>query len=148
MRTNVDNVFAAGDVTRFHDVLLDERARNGSWGSAKAQGTTAAHNMVEYGTETFEWVSSYSITHFVPVPLVRPSGPSATTRRRQPPATASGAASRCKDGKVVGGVLIGDLSPQTAFKQLMREGRDVSGQTDRLMEPGFSVEDLAPTTRQ
>jgi 3-phenylpropionate/trans-cinnamate dioxygenase ferredoxin reductase subunit len=53
-----------------------------------------------------------------------------------------------KDGKVVGGVLIGDLSPQSAFKQLMREGRDVSGQTDRLMEPGFSVDDLAAPTEQ
>ena len=53
-----------------------------------------------------------------------------------------------KDGKVVGGVLIGDLSPQSAFKQLMREGRDVSGQTELLMEPGFSVDDLAATTEQ
>jgi 3-phenylpropionate/trans-cinnamate dioxygenase ferredoxin reductase subunit len=30
----------------------------------------------------------------------------------------------------------------------MREGRDVSGQTELLMEPGFSVDDLAATTEQ
>ncbi len=148
MRTNVDNVFAAGDVTRFHDVLLGERARNGSWGSAKAQGTTAARNMVEYGSETFEWVSSYSITHF-DFPFLSFGHPTRGDDTAEA-TTGDGEWRRValKDGKVVGGVLIGDLSPQSAFKRLMREGRDVSGQTDRLMEPGFSVDDLAPTTKQ
>jgi len=46
MRTNVDNVFAAGDITKFTDLILDERGQNGAWGSAKEQGTVAAENMM------------------------------------------------------------------------------------------------------
>ncbi|TKX74127.1 NAD(P)/FAD-dependent oxidoreductase [Halorubrum sp. GN11_10-6_MGM] len=148
MRTNVDNVYAAGDITTFNDLILGERGKNGSWGSAKEQGTIAARNMVEYGSEAFEWVSSYSITHFdFPFlsfghPTIGDDSVEATTGENEWRRVA------LKDGKVVGGVLIGDLSPQSAFKQLMREGRDVSGQTDLLMEPDFSVDDLAATTEQ
>ncbi|ELK50260.1 NADH oxidase, partial [Haloferax sp. BAB-2207] len=64
MRTNHEDIFAAGDITEFHDLILGDRAQNGAWGSAKEQGTIAAKNMVDYGSEEFRWVSSYSITHF------------------------------------------------------------------------------------
>lgn len=146
MRTNVDNVFAAGDITTFEDLVLGEQAKNGSWGSAKEQGTIAAYNMVEYGSEEFEWVSSYSITHFdFPFlsfghPTLGDDSVEATTDEGEWRRVA------LKDGRIVGGVLIGDLSPQSAFKQLMREKRDVTGQTELLMEPGFSVDDLAAST--
>ena len=148
MRTNVDNVFAAGDITTFHDRILGERAKNGSWGSAKEQGTIAARNMIEYESEAFEWVSSYSITHF-DFPFLSFGHPTLGDDSVEA-TTADGEWRRValKDGKIVGGVLIGDLSPQSAFKQLMREGRDVSGQTDQLVEPGFSVDDLAAPTEQ
>ncbi len=148
MRTNVDNVFAAGDITTFKDLVLGDRAKNGSWGSAKEQGTIAARNMLEYGSESFEWVSSYSITHF-DFPFLSFGHPTLGDDSVEA-TTAEGEWRRValKDGKVVGGVLIGDLAPQSAFKQLMREGRDVSDQADVLMRPGFSVEDLAPTTEQ
>ena len=146
MRTNVDNVFAAGDITEFYDTVLGERAQNGAWGSAKEQGTIAAHNMIDHGSEPFEWVSSYSITHFdFPFlsfghPTLGDDSVEATTDDGEWRRVA------LKDGRVVGGVLIGDLSPQSAFKQLMREKRDVSGQKELLMEPGFSVDDLAAST--
>ena len=148
MRTNVDNVFAAGDVTRFTDLILDERGQNGAWGSAKEQGSIAAKNMVEYGCEPFKWVSSYSITHFdFPFlsfghPTLGDDSVEATTGEGEWRRVA------LKDGRIIGGVLIGDLSPQSAFKRLMREQRYVGDQTDLLMEPGFSVDDLAPPTEQ
>ncbi|WP_418281660.1 NAD(P)/FAD-dependent oxidoreductase [Halorubrum sp. DTA98] len=148
MRTNVDNVFAAGDITRFNDLILGEHGQNGSWGSAKEQGTIAARNMIDYGSEEFKWVSSYSITHF-DFPFLSFGHP--TLGEESVEATTDDGEWRrvaLKDGRIVGGVLIGDLSPQSAFKQLMREQRYVADQTELLMEPGFSVDDLAPTTEQ
>ena len=148
MRTSVDNVFAAGDITRFYDRILGEQAQNGAWGSAKEQGTIAARNMIEHGSEPFEWVSSYSITHFeCPFlsfghPTLGDDSVEATTGEGEWRRVA------LKDDRVVGGVLIGDLSPQSAFKQLMREQRPVGDQREVLMEPGFSVDDLAPPTEQ
>ncbi|ELY45171.1 NAD(P)/FAD-dependent oxidoreductase [Natronorubrum sulfidifaciens] len=149
MQTNVDDVYAAGDLTRFYDVLLGEQAQNGSWGSAKEQGRIAAVNMAaDDEAEQFEWVSSYSITHF-DFPFLSFGHPtlgddyaerkySDTEWRRI----------AFKDGKIVGGVLIGDLSPQTAFKQLMREQRVVADQKEVLLEPSVDLDELAPTQEQ
>ncbi|UIP01107.1 FAD-dependent oxidoreductase [Halobaculum sp. CBA1158] len=142
MQTTDEDVFAAGDITRFYDVILGEQAQNGAWGSAKEQGTVAAKNMLEYGSEEFRWVSSYSITHF-DFPFLSFGHP--TLGDDEVMRTFGDDEWRrlaLKDGKIVGGVLIGNLAPQSAYKQLMREQVDVSGQKDLLMAEEFSVDDL------
>ena len=145
MQTNVEDVYAAGDLTQFHDVLLGEQAQNGSWGSAKEQGQIAAKNMVADAEEAvFEWVSSYSITHF-DFPFLSFGHPtrgddyvdkkySDTEWRRVV----------FKDGKVIGGVLIGDLAPQTKLKKLAREQRDLTGQKDVLLDEQLDLDRLEP----
>ncbi|WP_277553333.1 NAD(P)/FAD-dependent oxidoreductase [Halobaculum limi] len=142
MQTNDPDVFAAGDITRFYDVILGEQAQNGAWGSAKEQGTIAAKNMLDHGSEEFRWVSSYSITHF-DFPFLsfgHPTlGDDEVTKKFGDDEWRRLA---LKDGKVVGGVLIGNLAPQSAYKKLMREQVDVSGQKDLLMTDGFSADDL------
>ncbi len=149
MQTNVDDIYAAGDVTRFYDVVLGEYAQNGAWGSAKEQGRVAAVNMAaDDEAEEFRWVSSYSITHF-DFPFLSFGHPtlgdeyvekkySETEWRRV----------AIKDGKVVGGVLIGDLSPQSRLKQLVREEIDVSGNTDALLAERIEIDDFAPPQEQ
>ena len=150
MQTNVEDVYAAGDLTQFHDVLLGEQAQNGSWGSAKEQGQIAAKNMVADAEEAvFEWVSSYSITHF-DFPFLSFGHPtqgddyvekkySDTEWRRVV----------FKDGKVIGGVLIGDLAPQTKLKKLAREQRDLTGQKDVLLDEDLDLDRLeAPEAEQ
>ena len=147
MRTNRDDVFAAGDITQFEDLILGERGQNGAWGSAKEQGSIAAQNMVDYSSEPFEWVSSYSITHF-DFPFLSFGHP--TLGDDEAEAKYSDTEWRrlaFKDGRIVGGVLIGDLSPQTKYKQLMREQRVVADQKDVLMQQTFELEELeAPET--
>ena len=147
MQTNHDDVFAAGDITQFEDLILGERGQNGAWGSAKEQGSIAARNMVDYGAEPFEWVSSYSITHF-DFPFLSFGHP--TLGDDEAEAKYSDTEWRrlaFKDGRIVGGVLIGDLSPQTKYKQLMREGRVVADQKDVLMRQTFELDELdAPET--
>lgn len=148
MQTNVDDVYAAGDLTRFYDTILGEYAQNGSWGSAKQQGTIAAKNMVTPESEAFRWVSSYSITHF-DFPFLSFGHPtlgddkvemkySDTEYRRL----------ALNDGKIVGGVLIGDLAPQSAYKRLMKEERVVGDQRDVLMEKTFDPDNLASAQEQ
>ena len=143
MQTDVEDVFAAGDITRFHDVLLGERAQNGSWGSAKEQGRIAAVNMAaDDAVEEFRWVSSYSITHF-DFPFLsfgHPTLGEEHVERRYSDTEWRRIA--LQDGRVIGGVLIGDLSPQRALKGLMRDRRVVSD-PERLLEETLDVDDLA-----
>ncbi len=150
MQTNLEDVYAAGDITRFYDTILGEHAQNGSWGSAKEQGQVAARNMAaDDETEAFRWVSSYSITHF-DFPFLsfgHPTlGDDAVERKYN---DNEWRRITFKDGKVVGGVLIGDLAPQSTFKQLMREERDVSGQKELLLEQSVDIDQLdAPAQGQ
>ncbi|WP_049901717.1 NAD(P)/FAD-dependent oxidoreductase [Natrinema sp. J7-1] len=149
MQTNVDDVYAAGDLTRFYDVLLGEQGQNGSWGSAKEQGRVAAVNMAaDEEAEGFQWVSSYSITHF-DFPFLSFGHPTLGddhAERRYSDTEWRRIA--FKDGRIVGGVLIGDLSPQSKFKQLMREQRVVADQADVLLEQSVDLDDLAAPQEQ
>jgi len=158
MQTNAEDVYAAGDITRYYDTILEEYAQNGAWGSAKEQGSIAGTSMVadsnggsgETATtrEAFRWVSSYSITHF-DFPFLSFGFP----------ALGEEACARAyndtewrrltfKDGKLIGGVLIGDLAPQSAYKQLIREERVVSDQQDVLLEKEFDPDQLATPQEQ
>jgi NAD(P)H-nitrite reductase large subunit len=150
MRTNLEDVYAAGDVTRFHDVILGERTQNGSWGSAKEQGTVAAANMVNgHGSETFRWVPSYSITHF-DFPFMSFGHPTIgddTVDRRY--SDSEYRQLSFKNGKLIGGVLIGDLAPQSAYKSLIREERPVADQKEVLLAERVDVDELdAPAKQQ
>jgi NAD(P)H-nitrite reductase large subunit len=143
MQTGVEDIYAAGDITRFYDTILGEHGQNGSWGSAKEQGAVAARNMVaDAAEESFRWVSSYSITHF-DFPFLSFGHPtvgddsaerkfSDTEWRRL----------AFKDGKIVGGVLIGDLSQQQTYKRLIREEREVADQKDVLLEEDVDIDKL------
>ena len=141
MRTNVEDVYAAGDITRFHDVIVGDRAQNGAWGSAKEQGSIAGQNMVADGPEAeFSWVSSYSITHF-DFPFLsfgHPTRGDDSVERKYDDGTWRRVA--LKDGRVIGGVLIGDLSAQSVLKKLARRQLDVSDRTDLLLEQGVDID--------
>ena len=149
MQTNVDDIYAAGDITRFYDVLLGEQAQNGSWGSAKEQGRVAAVNMAaDAEEEEFQWVSSYSITHF-DFPFLSFGHPTLGDEHAERKySDTEWRRVAFKDGKIVGGVLIGDLSPQSKFKQLMREQRVVSDQAEVLLEKQVDLDNLAPEQEQ
>jgi NAD(P)H-nitrite reductase large subunit len=149
MQTSVEDVYAAGDLTRYYDTILDDYAQNGSWGSAKEQGSIAGTNMVADGEEAeFRWVSSYSITHF-DFPFLSFGHPTIGDDHAE--AKFSDTEWRrvaFKDGKIVGGVLIGDLAPQSKYKKLIREERVVDDQKEVLMEEEVDLDNLAPAAEQ
>lgn len=149
MQTSVEDVYAAGDLTRFYDTLLGEYAQNGSWGSAKEQGSIAGQNMLADGEEAeFRWVSSYSITHF-DFPFLSFGHP--TLGDDSVEAKFGDEEWRrlaLKDGKIVGGVLIGNLAPQTKYKKLIREERDVTDCLDLLMEEQVDLDKLVAAAGQ
>jgi len=143
MRTNVEDVYAAGDITRFHDVILGKRTQNGAWGSAKEQGNVAAMNMVEDGSKEFRWVPTYSITHF-DFPFLSFGHPAEAEEY----VSASYGDKEWRrlgfeNGKLIGGVLIGDLAPQSVYKKLIREEREVTDATDVLLEQSVDIDKLA-----
>jgi NAD(P)H-nitrite reductase large subunit len=148
MRTEVEDVYAAGDITQFYDTILGERAQNGSWGSAKQQGNLAGRVMLEDAghdveTEPFRWVSSYSIMHF-DFPFLSFGFPTlGDDEAERKYSDNEWRRLTFKDGKLIGGVLIGNLAPQSKYKQLIKDESVVADQKDVLLQDNFDLEDLA-----
>ncbi|WP_336002004.1 NAD(P)/FAD-dependent oxidoreductase [Halorientalis halophila] len=150
MQTNVEDVYAAGDITRFYDTIIGEYTQNGAWGSAKEQGAVAGQNMVaDDEAEAFRWVSSYSITHF-DFPFLSFGHPTlGDDHAERKYSDTEWRRIAFKDGKVVGGVLIGDLAPQSKYKQLIREEREVADQKEVLLQQSVDLDELdAPATAE
>jgi len=59
LETNISDIYTAGDVAEFYDVIVDRHMKAGNWMSAMAQGRVVAQNMFGKKT-TFELVSSYA----------------------------------------------------------------------------------------
>lgn len=146
LQTTVEDIYAAGDIAQYHDVLIDGRTQNGAWGSAREQGVTAATNMLAdvAGTpderEPVRWVPSYTITHF-DFPFLSLGHP---TRGEEYAERTYGETEwrrlAFEDGQLVGGVFIGDLSQQSTFKRLIRKGWEVADQTDLLLEEDVDLD--------
>ncbi|SFR92913.1 Pyridine nucleotide-disulphide oxidoreductase [Halomicrobium zhouii] len=156
MRTNDEDVYAAGDITQFWDTILDERAQNGAWGSAKEQGSIAGNNMVadvddDTEEEAFRWVSTYSITHF-DFPFLSFGHPTLGDEEAEAKyGEREWRRLTFKDGKLIGGVLIGDLSQQSKFKKLIREEHQIGDKKDLLTEQDVDMDKLledAPATAE
>ncbi|WP_284010029.1 NAD(P)/FAD-dependent oxidoreductase [Haloarcula pelagica] len=143
MQTSVEDVYAAGDLTQYYDTILNDRAQNGSWGSAKEQGSVAGTNMVaDAEDEAFRWVSSYSITHF-DFPFLSFGHPTrGDDEAERKYSDTEWRRLAFEDGQLVGGVLIGDLSQQSAFKQIMREELRVADRKELLLEKDVDVEEV------
>ncbi len=61
LQTNVPDVYSAGDITEFYDVIAERHVVVGNWMNAQTQGRTVARTMAGEKT-AFELVSSYA-TH-------------------------------------------------------------------------------------
>ncbi len=148
MRTDVEDVYAAGDITQYWDTIMDERAQNGSWGSAKQQGALAGKTMLadegyDVDIEPFRWVSSYSITHF-DFPFLSfgfPTMGDESCERKY--SDTEWRRLTFKDGKLIGGVLIGNLAPQSKYKKLIKDEAVVADQQDILLQDNFEIDELA-----
>ena len=64
-RTDVDGIFAAGDVANFYSPILDERLRIEHWANAQSQGRAAALNMLgrkePYNEVPWFWSDQYDL---------------------------------------------------------------------------------------
>ena len=96
--------------------------QNGAWGSAKKQGMVAGENMVNgNGHKKFEWVPSYSITHFE-YPIISFGHPTEGEKFLEKKYNENEWRRLAfKQGRLIGGVLIGDVSSQSRYKKIIIE---------------------------
>ena len=137
MRTNLANIWAAGDVAETFDRLSGERYVHAIWPNATAQGEVVAQDIVGYSTNYPGAERMNSMKHLgLPIMAVGAAKGSETLRRR------NGDKLRkifLDDGRIVGFRLAGDISGAGTYRALMLRGTDVSGFGEDLLDPRFRI---------
>jgi NAD(P)H-nitrite reductase large subunit len=133
LETNVDDVFAAGDVAEFFDVSIGLHNQMGTWNNSVSHGRIAGANML--GERKFyNDVPMYSTGLFdsrIRVMGLTPANvPNLESWESLDAANRNYQRLFFKDGRLVGGCLIGDIKMQTRIIQLI-QGRQVTAESER-----------------
>jgi len=133
LETNVPDVFAAGDVAEFFDVSIGLHNQMGTWNNSVSHGRIAGANML--GERKFyNDVPMYSTGLFdsrIRVMGLTPANvPDLESWESLDAANRNYQRLFFKDGRLVGGCLIGDIKMQTRIIQLI-QSRQVTPESDR-----------------
>jgi NADPH-dependent 2,4-dienoyl-CoA reductase/sulfur reductase-like enzyme len=137
MRTNLPNIWAAGDVAETYDRINGERYVHAIWPNAVAQGEVIGHDILGYSTRYAGAERMNSMKHLgLPIMAVGAAQGSETLRWR------NGDQLRkifLEEGRIVGFRLAGDISGAGTYRALMLRGTDVRGFGEDLLDPRFRI---------
>ena len=137
MRTNLPNIWAAGDVAETFDRMSGERYVHAIWPNATAQGEVIAHDMLGFSVDYAGAERMNSMKHLgLPIMAVGDSTGSEVLRRRE------GGKLRkifLDDGRIVGFRLAGDIGGAGTYRALMLKGTEVSQYGEDLLDPRFHI---------
>jgi NAD(P)H-nitrite reductase large subunit len=154
-RTNIENIYAAGDVAQAPDIVRGEPWINALWPCAVEQGRIAALNMVDEET-VYKGSMRMNSIQFFDVPVIsaglavltpgplggRPGEHDETIEDR--PATLVYRKVFLKDNTIVGFVLIGEIETAGLLRVLMEKKVDVSEIKDELLSSRLELGRLLP----
>ena len=137
MRTNLPDIWAAGDVAETFDRLNGERYVHAIWPNATAQGDVVARDMLGFSADYEGAERMNSMKHLgLPIMAVGESTGNDILRRRD------GDSLRkifLDDGRIVGFRLVGDIRGAGTYRALMLKGTDVSRFGEDLLDPRFRI---------
>ena len=137
MRTNLPNIWAAGDVAETVDRASGERYVHAIWPNARAQGEVVARDMLGYATNYAGAERMNSMKHIgLPIIAVGDTSGDRELRRRR------GDELRkvfLTDGKIAGYRLVGDIRGAGVYRALMLRKSDVSQFGEDLLDPRFHL---------
>jgi NAD(P)H-nitrite reductase large subunit len=132
LRTNIPDVYAAGDVAETCDRMTGERYVHANFPNAVAQGRVVANNLMGHEQRYQGAESMNSLKHLgVEVIAVGAQSGQEQLRRRR-----DGVLRKVflDDGRIVGFRLAGDIGCAGVYRSLMLRGVDVSPFRDRLLD--------------
>ncbi len=137
LRTNVPDLFAAGDVAETADLMNGRRYVHAIFPNAVAQGRVAAVNLLG-GRATYDGAESMNSLKHLGVPVMAAGAAEGEEEIRW----RRGDVLRkvfLSEGRIVGFRLTGDISAGGVYRALMLRREDVRRYGRRLAEPGFGV---------
>lgn len=145
LETNLPNIWTAGDIAEYRDILLEETLQAGNWVSAKEQGRIAGLGMVGK-REPFKFVSFYTTQGFgVSIAFVgdvRFDQNRQTIPRGTPGTNSYGQIIVDEKGQVIGATLLNRTSEMTTIAKLVEQNINVSSHLADLANPEFDLKQL------
>jgi 3-phenylpropionate/trans-cinnamate dioxygenase ferredoxin reductase subunit len=138
LRTNAPDVYAAGDIAVFYDLMVGRHNQMGTWDNAEAHGKVAAHNMAGADEDFFD-VPTYTTTMFGSTlavmgvtPDVQPDLDSVRTYSYDEKFYRK---LFFKEDKLVGAIMIGPPKGRKKLIEIMRSRRVIERPKQELLDP-------------
>jgi NAD(P)H-nitrite reductase large subunit len=138
LRTSAPDVYAAGDIAVFFDLMIGKHNQMGTWDNAIAHGKVAAHNMAGAEEDFFD-VPTYTTTMFGSTmavmgvtPDVQPELQSVRTFSLE-----EGFFRKLffYDGRLVGAIMIGPPKGRKKLIEIMHSRRPIERPYEELLDP-------------
>ncbi len=144
METSVKDIWTAGDIAEYKDLILEENVQMGNWVSAHEQGRIAGLGMVDK-REPFKFVSFYTTSGFgVNVAFVGDATPKEDRQvvvRSNPEKNSLGRL-LIVGKELVGATLINRTQEMGTISKLIEKNVDVSEHLAELGDVGFDLKSL------
>ena len=138
LRTSAPDVYAAGDIAVFYDLMVERHNQMGTWDNAEAHGKVAARNMAG-GDEDFFDVPTYTTTMFGSTlavmgvtPDVQPNLESVRTLSLEEKFYRK---LFFKDDRLVGAIMIGPPKGRKKLIEIMRSRVRIERPKQELLDP-------------
>ena len=138
LRTKAPDVYAAGDVAVFYDLMVERHNQMGTWDNAEAHGKVAARNMAGADEDFFD-VPTYTTTMFGSTlavagvtPDVQPDLESVRTYSFEEKYYRK---LFFKDGRLVGAIMIGPPKGRKKLIEIMRSRQKIERPKEELLDP-------------
>ncbi|MGH7903419.1 MAG: NAD(P)/FAD-dependent oxidoreductase [Candidatus Dormibacteraceae bacterium] len=138
LRTSLPDVYAAGDIAVFHDLMIGRHNQMGTWDNAEAHGKVAAHNMAGDDEEYFD-VPTYTTTMFGSTlavmgitPDVQPDLESVRTFSHEEKFFRK---LFFQADRLVGAIMIGPPKGRKKLIEIMRSRKPIGGARQDLLDP-------------
>jgi pSer/pThr/pTyr-binding forkhead associated (FHA) protein/NADPH-dependent 2,4-dienoyl-CoA reductase/sulfur reductase-like enzyme len=149
METNVEGVYAAGDIAEVFDPLIGARRGLGLWEPARLQGRVAGSNMGG-GQARYDVGVMYNATRLYDLDFagvgrtIEHDGDRVLSDLPRGKGTIAYRKLVVEDGKLVGAILLGHRSERVRrhglrLKKLIEDGTDVTPVVDQLLDPAFDL---------
>ena len=123
MRTNIENIYAAGDVAEIDEIVL------GLWGIANDQGKTAGENMVG-GNKEYKLPEPFTTLSIGDISLFSVGNIKDFSNVVEYKENDIHHKLFATDGKLTGAILLGDTSPMIKVKKAVNNNLDISEYID------------------
>jgi NAD(P)H-nitrite reductase large subunit len=141
MRTNVQDIWAAGDVTEGVDAITGERKIMALWPNAYAQGRAAGFDMAGR-RDDFTGVFPMNAVGFFGLSVITAGvqgGEDTLVLDRYDEKTGASKRFFVRDDRLVGMILVGDVDRAGIYTYLLSERIPLSGLDKKLTDDGFGL---------